>query len=135
MTTETKGQIRVCPRCREPLVWTFEFPGAEYACICGYLCGAFGDLRYAPATLELQQRHAAITELHRMAAAERRGIPYQPPAQDIEPPVCGGCEVVAESPFDSTGKPRHWFSRTKDGVTQFACSRECIPSNETVMPW
>lgn len=133
--TETRGEIRVCPKDGEPVIFTFEFPGAEYACVvCEWTGGVLGVPR-APATAERQARFDELTERYEAERAERRGLPAPEPApQDVPRPTCSGCGTVAEGRLDHSGKPAHWFSRTIDHVTQYACSRGCI-NDGMVMPW
>ena len=133
--TATKGRLKVCSKDGEPLVFTFEFPGAEYVCVtCGALYGVLG-VPTAPATAEIQERYAELHDRYEAARAEREGRPApKPTPQDGPRPSCHGCGDVADGRLDSTGKPPHWYSRTIDGVTQYACSRDCITSG-TVAPW
>lgn len=134
------SELRVCRDDGEPLVFTFEFPGAEY--VCG-VCGLTDDI-FAPsalATAEMQLRHDALVEEYDRAYAERRGVPYRPRPKTgdagVRLPTCRGCG--AEPPIgvavDASGKPSAWLSRTVDGVTEYVCSRTCIPSGEPELPW
>lgn len=128
MTTTATGTIKVCPRDSEPVVFTFEHPGAEYLCVaCGWRGDIFGP-RGAPASEELIARQDELTGQFE----EERGL--KPPDQDRPHPSCVGCGVTATGRLDHSGKPPHWFVRTIDGVTEHACSRSCIPSG-LVMPW
>lgn len=134
---ETKtGEMRVCPKDGCPLIFTMEFPGAEYVCLdCGGTYGVLGPPR-AAATPALIARHDELVERYEIERAERTGRPAPPPPpQDIPRPTCGGCGVVAEGRLDYDGKPSHWYSRTRDGVTSYACSRACIPADQFVLPW
>lgn len=133
------SELRVCMNDNEPLVWTFEFPGAEYFCV---VCGGHEDTfgQRAPATVERQLRLDELTEQYERARAERRGVAYEPHPkvgdEDVEVPTCNGCGA---SPAPGValvdGKPKAWFSRTRYGVKEYVCSRECIPEKESVMPW
>lgn len=125
----SQGEIRVCPNDGSPVIFTFKYPGHEYVCPqCGWLGGVLGT-PIAVATPELIARADEV----QAAWDEKEGI--KPPPQDVPRPTCNGCGVVAEGRLDSTGKPAHWFSRTRDRVTEYACSRHCIPAREMVMPW
>ena len=133
------SDIRVCQVDGEPLVFTFDYPGHEYVCVvCRDLEGIFGERR--PATPALAARLNELTEHYERWRAEQRGQVYRAPQCVGEPgivaPTCGACGAQPESGTPLVGgKPRHWFSRTRDGATQFACSRSCIPANEMVLPW
>lgn len=138
-TTETTADLRVCQRDGEPLVFTFEFPGAEYVCV---VCDGKEDIfgARAKATDERQRRHAELHEQYHRAYAERRGVPYDPSPKvgdpGVETPTCKACG--AQPPTGTvlvSGKPPAWFSRSRDGVTEYACGRACIPERESVMPW
>lgn len=134
--------IAVCPRDGEPMVWTFEFPKYEFFCVtCGYKAGAFGPTRRR-ATPELQRRLDELTAQYERERAERDPS-YRPPESHpkvgdpgVTPPTCTSC---GRTPDDGialvNGKPRSWFSRTQLGVTEYACSRACIPEGAMVMPW
>lgn len=126
-------QIKVCGRCGEPVVFTFEFPGIEYHCVaCGWGCGVLG-VPQAPATDALMARYAELHDQYERERAERTGEPVRP-REERQAPTCGGCGKVATGPLDGD-KPAHWYSRTRDGETQYACSTDCIPADEMVMPW
>lgn len=133
--TQDRGKVKVCPRCGEPVVFTFEFRGAEHYCVeCEWKGGIF-DANEAAATPARVARFGELEDRYEVESAARRGLPApEPPSQDGPRPTCSGCGVVAVGPMRGD-KPAHWFSRTRDGVTEFACSRECIPSNQAVMPW
>lgn len=134
MTDVRQGEmLSVCPTCTEPVIFTFEFPRVEYVCVeCGWMGGVMMQSR-APATPERQARYAELNAKYREQAAAR-GYVVTEPAAAANPPTCGGCDKVAEGPL-SGDKPPHWFSRTKDGVTTYACSRGCIPKGDKVLPW
>lgn len=129
--------IRVCQRDGSPLAFTFEYPGAEYVCMtCRGTEGVLG--RRAPATPALRREQSAVVERYERDYAERRGVPYTPsPQATVENPgpTCGGCGATPElgTPLPE-GKPTSWFSRTIDGVTEYACSRACITGG-LVAPW
>lgn len=133
------SDIRVCTNDDEPMVFTFEFPGAEYVCqVCGGLEGIFGKSR--PTTVQLALRLDELTEQSRRERAERRGETYVPEPKagdpDVELPVCKGCGATPEAGLAIVdGKPRAWFSRAIDGVTEYACKRTCIPASEPALPW
>lgn len=136
--TETKGDIRVCRKCGEPVVFTFEFRGAEYYCV---ECGATDDIfaPRAPATVELQHRLDELTERYERDRAERAGTTYKPSPKagdvDVALPTCKGCGATpAEGVTLTNGKPASWFTRTIDGVTDYACSRSCI-NEGMIAPW
>lgn len=133
------SDLRVCQRDAEPLVWTFEFPGAEYYCV---VCGGHEDTfgRRAPATPDLQRRHDELHEQYERGRSERLGREYRPDPKVGDPgvvaPICNGCGATPELGIVLiSGKPKAWFSRSRDGATEFACSRSCIPEREAVMPW
>lgn len=139
MREDAPSDLRVCQRDGEPLVWTFEFPGAEYHCVA---CGGHEDVfgRRAPATVDLQRRHDEMNEQYQRAYAERRGVPYNPDPKvgddGVAVPTCNGCGATPEVGIALIGgKPKAWFSRSRDGVTEYACGRSCIPEREAVMPW
>lgn len=141
MTTapETTADLRICRRDGEPLVFTFEYPGAEYVCV---VCDAKEDIfgNRAPATVERQQRHADLHEQYHRAYAERRGVPYDPSPKvgdpGVEVPTCNACGAQpATGTVLVSGKPSGWHSRSRDGVREYACGRSCIPAGETVLPW
>lgn len=120
--------VKVCPKDQEPVVFTFETPGAEWLCM---VCGWTGDVfaaRETEATAGIVARRDELLAEHERA----RGI--EPPAQDQPRPSCTGCGAEAQGRLDHSGKPAHWFMRTIDGVTEYACSRGCI-SEGLVMPW
>lgn len=134
------SDVRVCETDGEPLVFTFEYPGYEYLCVvCLGQEGVFGAR--APATPELQQQLDKHTERYERDRAERMRLRYQPrPAVDDEGvtrPTCNGCGATPPvgTRLDSVGKPSSWYSRTIAGVTEFACSRACVPEREAVLPW
>lgn len=135
----TPADMRVCANDGEPLVWTFEFRGAEYYCVvCHGHEDTFGCR--APATADLQLRHTELREQYERARAERRGVPYEPDPKagdaGVDVPTCSSCGATPEPGVALVdGKPPAWFSRTRDGVTEFACSRSCIPEKEAILPW
>ncbi len=109
------SDMRVCGRCGEPLILTMEFAGYEYLCgACGHKEGIFGAR--AGATADRQLRLDELTEAYERDRAARGGLEYRPR------PKVGG-------------KPLAWFSRERDGSTEYACSRSCIPEREEVLPW
>lgn len=120
-------KLKCCPRDGEPVVFTFEFPGAEYYCV---VCGWKGDVvspKGVPATPKLAERYSELSDRYEAERAQRTGAPPPPPApQDVPRPSCSGCGKVAEGRLDHSGKPPHWYSRTIDGFTEHACSRSCI---------
>lgn len=132
--------MRVCLVDGEPLVFTFEFPGAEWYCV---VCGGKEDIfgQRVPSTTELQLRLDELTEQYDRARAGRMGVDYEPRAKVGEPgvkvPSCNACGAMPADgiALDRSGKPSSWFSRTRGDVTLFACSRACIPSDESVLPW
>lgn len=131
------SDIRVCARDGEPLVFTMEFPGAEYVCVvCGGLEDIFGGR--AVSTPDLAARLADLTEQYGRARAARAGRDYVPPpiAGEAKTPTCAGCGAQPEpgTPMPG-GKPPHWYSRVRDGVTAYACSRGCIPPGDSTLPW
>lgn len=133
------SDVRVCENDGEPLVFTMEFPGSEWFCV---VCDGHEDLfgLRAPATPALQTRLDELTERYQRDRAARTGREYRPVPRAGDPgvvvPVCGGCGATPESgtPLDG-GKPLTWFSRRRDGVTSYACSRACIPERDAVLPW
>ena len=133
MSDVMKGELRVCPRDGEPIIYTFEFPGVERYCV---VCGWTGDIfagRTVPPTPGLVARHVELTDRYERERSERTGLPIPERREPQgEPPVCSGCGAVAQPPFDGD-KPAHWYARTIDGVKQFACSRDC--TDGPVMPW
>lgn len=134
------SDIRICARDNEPLVWTFEFPGSEWFCV---ICGAHEDLfgLRTAATPELVRRADELTARYERDRAEREGREYMPRLkvgdEGVEAPMCKTCGAIPEpgTLLDSDGKPFRWFSRTVDGVTEYACKRTCIPDKEAVLPW
>ena len=133
------SDIRICENDGEPLVFTCEFTGAEYYClVCEGKEGVFGAR--APATPERQRRLDELTDRYEQQSASRAHRKYTPPPLVGEPgvsvPTCAGCGETPEvgRPLYN-GKPREWYSRKRDGVTQFACSRTCIPQREEILPW
>lgn len=128
-------RLNVCPRDGEPVVFTFEFPGAEFYCVvCEWMGGVFAE-DHADATPELIARAAELSDRYDRERAERTGRPAPAMSdQNVERPKCKSCGKVAEGRLDSRGKPAHWFTRTIDGVTDYACSRDCIKEG-AVAPW
>lgn len=133
------SDIRVCRNDGEPLVWTFEFSGAEWYCVA---CGGNEDLfgSRAAATPERLRRLDKLTEQYERGLAERRGTEYRPHPKvgdkGVAVPTCGGCGKTPKVGIVlMNGKPSGWFSREREGVTEYACSRACIPEREMVMPW
>lgn len=133
------GDVRVCQRDGEPLVWTFEFAGSEWYCV---ICGGHEDLfgNRAPSTPERLRRLDELTEQYERDRAERQGKDYQPRPKvgddGVAVPTCGGCGATPEPGRAlHDGKPKAWYSRTIDGITSYACSRDCIPEREAVLPW
>lgn len=133
------GDIRICRRDGAPLVWTFEFPGAEWFCV---VCNGHEDLfgLRAPYSVELQKRLDELTDQYNRERAEREGRVYTPPPKvgddGVELPVCIGCGAIPEAGIALTnGKPSKWYSRTHDGVTTYACKNSCIPADAPVSPW
>ena len=125
----TKGDLPVCPKDGEPVIFTFEFPGAEYVCVvCGSTYGIFSIDR-ALAADGLVARYEELSEQYEAERVARGGAP-RPPQPDGSSPVCAGCGAVAPT----AAKPPHWFSRERDGETQCACSRDCITEG-AVLPW
>lgn len=132
--TSRGERINVCPVDGEPVVFTFEFPGAEYHCpACGWIGGTPHGMS-EPATIELAEHAARVVRDYRHAYAARLGRPA--PVDDVEGPrpVCVGCGKTAEGPMEGN-KPAHWFVRKRDGVDEFACSRDCIPASESILLW
>lgn len=122
------GDMAVCPNDGEPVIFSFEIPGAEYVCeVCGWAGGIFTERR-VDASDALVVRHAALVVQNR----ERRGLQPAPERTGLAP-VCGGCGKVAEPPFNGD-KPAHWYCRTTAGQKHYACSRACI-SEGAVLPW
>lgn len=122
------ASIKVCPLDGEPVVFTLKHPGAEYLCvICGWLGGIFGPGE-VEATADLIARRDVLV------ARYEQSLGLRPPEQDRPHPSCTGCDVTATGRLDHSGKPAHWYSRTVDGVTEYACSRGCIKSG-SVLPW
>lgn len=129
------GEIKTCPRCGEPVVFTFEFRGYEYLCVeCAWKGDIFGPSA-STATPERVARRDELAERYEVESAERAGRPAPtPPPQDVPRPVCKTCGAVAEGRLDHSGKPAHWFTRTPiGGVPEYACSRPCIDG--PAMPW
>ena len=128
MSATTSGTIKVCPVDGEPVVFTFEHPGNEYLCVvCGWKGDIFGPLE-ADATDDLATRRDEV-----LAEFEQeRGL--RSPDQDRPHPSCVGCGVTATGRLDGSGKPAHWYCRTINGITEYACSRGCI-SGGMVLPW
>ena len=139
------GDVALCRKDNEPLVWTFEFPGSEWYCVvCGAKYDALHSFR-ADATVDLAARHAALVDRYKAERAERTGQPIPPlPPQDVMP-TCGGCDRQPrpeEGRLDHQGKPALWYCKTIDGVTTYACSKACIGKADVksgtksmVMPW
>lgn len=135
------SDIRVCAHDGEPLVFTMEFPGAEWYCVvCGAHEGLFGAR--VSATPALRERLGTLTEQYereRCERVDRLGREYTPAPRvgdpGVEAPVCSGCgaEPASGTPLGS-GKPREWYSRTIEGHTEYACSRACIHEG-SVLPW
>lgn len=130
--------VRVCSTDGAPLVWTFEFKGAEYVCMqCGRTEGMLG--KRAEMTPTMAAQHDAFKDQYALERAVREGRPLpQPVPTDIPAPTCKGCGRTAgpeDGRVESDGKPSAWYKRTRDGVEEFACSGSCIPSNESVLPW
>ena len=120
--------IKVCRNDAEPVVFTFENDGAEWLCVvCGWTGGLF-DAREVDATLEMAARRDQLLAEYE----HERGL--KPPDQDVARPTCSGCSTQAEGRLDALGKPAHWYVRRRDGVSEFACSRDCI-GDGMVMPW
>jgi hypothetical protein len=120
--------LKVCPADGEPVVFTFEHPGTEYLCItCDWRGDIFGPSEVA-ATADLIARRDVVLAKYEQV----RGI--DPPDQDRPRPSCNGCGVTVTGRLDHSGKPAHWYMRTIDGVTQYACSRECT-GDGAVLPW
>lgn len=94
------------------------------------------QIEFVEATIE-HERGSGIEsmyrEIHESLTFRLREIEA---AVDTPIPTCAGC---GKQPEPSTplpgGKPSHWFARTRDGHTEYACTRDCIPRNEMVMPW
>lgn len=119
------GEIKVCPVDGEPVIFTFKYPGHEYVClVCGWLGGVLGT-PHAAATPERVRRHAELKAQY----DEANGVRPEPPLP--ETPICQGCGAEAPTPH----KPPHWFAAGRGDKTRYACSRECIPSREMVLPW
>lgn len=133
------SDVRVCRNDGEPLVFTTEFPGAEWHCVhCHGHEDLFGE-RVANSP-EVELRQAENAERYERERAERRGLagvtPW-PRQGDVETEtVCVGCGrlPMIGTPLQG-GKPPAWYSRTNAGVTVYACSTACIPDRETVNPW
>lgn len=128
-----KGTIKTCPPCGKPVVSTFEFAGAEYLCpACGWL-GEIFHPRETPATEELAAAFAEAERLYDVQRAERTGRPIPATSEQRPAPTCSGCGEVAPLPFTGD-KPSWWYSRTKGGVTEYACSSDCIKEGAR-LPW
>lgn len=131
--------IRTCRNDGEPLVFTMEFPKSEWYCV---VCGGHEDLFgvRSLATPRLRARLGELTEQYERERAAQRGVEYVSAPRagdtDVALPTCGGCGVQPEvgQPLYG-GKPREWFSREIDGQKSYACSRTCIPSGESILPW
>lgn len=133
------GDVRVCMNDGEPLVFTFEFPGAEYYCVmCEGKEGMFG--KRAELTPELEQKYLKNSRQYDEERAVRlgRSMPEAPKVGDqgVMAPVCCSCSATPAvgTPLPN-GKPALWYSRTVDGVTTYACRSACIPKGEPVLPW
>ena len=126
--------VNVCPRCHEPVVFTFEFAGAEYYCVgCHWQGGVFAQDR-AAVTPALLRRQVEVEDLYEIESAARQGRePHPAPSQDGSRPTCSGCGKIAEGRLEG-GKPAHWYARTVNDVTEYACSRACI-TDGGVLPW
>lgn len=120
--------IKVCPRDSEPVVFTFENPGAEWLCVvCDWKGGVLSAREVEPTPEAVARRDALMAEFE-----QARGI--TPPDQDRPRPSCRGCGQLAEGRLDGSGKPAHWYMRTRDAVTEYACSLSCTDGG-MVMPW
>jgi hypothetical protein len=65
--------MATCPTCHDPLVMTFEFPGAEFICVpCDRLYGFLSPLA-AESTPELEARHEELKAEYLAARAARQG--------------------------------------------------------------
>jgi len=132
------GDLRICERDGAPLVFTFEYPGAEYVCVlCGATEGVLG-LR-AETTPELARRLSDATEGYERDYAERHGQRFVASPRvgedGVEVPTCGSCGTRPEDGLILVGgKPPGWFSRVVDDATEYACSRACIQDG-LVLPW
>ena len=58
-----------CPRCKEPLMSTFERPGKEFHCLC---CGAWVEF-LAPRPIDAAEHQARHDELRSRFDAGERG--------------------------------------------------------------
>lgn len=135
------ADIRVCESCGEPMVFTFEFSGFEYKCqACGHLEGIFG--KRVDTSPVLVKRLDELTQEYERDYAERKGRLYEAPKRIGDPGVttpkcktCGKEPEVGTAVSNSGGKPNTWFSREIDGIKEYACSSDCIPSGEMRLPW
>lgn len=128
------GELRVCPNDGEPVIFTFEFSGHEYVCsACGWLGGIF-DPPVAPVTADLTERYKRALDAYEEARATRTGRTPLRWISDGQRPKCAGCGMAASEPFDRSGKPPHWYSRTVNGAKGYACSQACIKDG-AVLPW
>jgi len=121
--------IKCCVTDQFPLVQTFEMPGAELHCLkCGGYFGIFNCVSREP-TDEDVSFHQFLVE------AFEKG--HRGPVEGIEnwvaPPIiksddnikCDGCGKDSGRTKEQ-GKPASWYQRTIKGVTDTACSRDCI---------
>lgn len=134
-TGVVNGGLPVCGNetCGEPVVFTFEFPGAEYHCVaCGWLGGIFDPPRVA-ATPGRVARYYELAGRYENERIARGGQPHRA-EEPAAPPTCVTCGATPDVPFQGD-KPIHWYRATRNGVTQYACSPMCIPADEIVMPW
>lgn len=133
------SDVRVCGRCGEPMVFTFEFPGYEYVCMaCSNKEGIFGAR--VPNTPEVEKHHGELVELYYRDRAHRRREPEPEPwprqgeaESDVQCAGCGRLPAIG-TPLGE-GKPPAWFSRTQGGVTVYACSKPCTDDKASVLPW
>jgi hypothetical protein len=131
--------LRVCSVDGTPLVFTFEFTGAEYYCTtCGGTEGIFG--KRIPADAKMRRWHDELCEEYGRDYAARRGHTYLPPEvvgdEGVVVPSCTNCGATPDVGVHLVdGKPRAWRSKEKDGKKLYACSEACIPAGEMKMPW
>lgn len=69
----TGPKMAMCPTCKEPLVATLEFRGAEFICmVCKELFGFMAPVPAEP-TPELEARHDELRALYDIERTARRG--------------------------------------------------------------
>lgn len=103
---DPEANIRICPNCEQPLLWTFAFSGAERYCLnCGYTAGMLDGSGVVPATPELFFRYVLINAIWKVIYSD---IGYMPEVR-FQRSDCDQCRSLPEGDYQG-----HWGHVTEE---------------------